>query len=244
MASEEWIGASWRNPMASPQVSAVPTPLARVALVGLDEFSENVFRSCLSQFGILGVSLANTPANRLITEKFEGCAIVLDEPYLAYLQALRSSALNDGVVVYGIDAGKNNYQLYSTFRINAVLKLPLDRQEALAVVRASRSLLVHELRRYVRLPLAIPINLMSAGTWYKARCEQISWGGMALKSDWIPKRYAYLILSFELPNYEKVSITAQVCWNDAHGHVGVRFTQHDPARQLVKAWIERYLQIA
>ena len=73
---------------------------------------------------------------------------------------------------------------YSKYGINAMFHEPVERPAALKLVRATHLLVLHEFRRYVRIPVMTEVSL----TWCRrasasrATSIEISSGGMSLKS--------------------------------------------------------------
>jgi hypothetical protein len=59
---------------------------------------------------------------------------------------------------------------------------PVDRQAALKVVRATHLLVVHELRRYVRLPIVTEVELKIGKDRVRATSQEISAGGMSMQT--------------------------------------------------------------
>src|SRR4029077_8767220 len=92
-------------------------------------------------------------------EQFQGCVVLLDDHALPILEAVRSSRSNHKMLLYGILPRDVDVRRFSTFGINTLIELPLDRGNALNVARSTCSLLLHELRRYVRIPLVIEVSI-------------------------------------------------------------------------------------
>ena len=219
---------------------------ARIALVNLDEFTAATLRDSFGQLGIRALTLDAQSPERLSNEKFEACAIALDQRAVPFLEALRDSPLNSRVVIYGIGEHLNHSSsVFNRYGINAVLNLPLEKQATLRVIRASRALLLNEFRRYVRLPITTDVSLLCGGDRTSAWCEDISTGGISLKVSELPKPLWTVLLTFVLPSAGKIVITGQVCWtSEEDKRIGIRFGPADPSRVLVRSWIDSFLQIA
>jgi len=54
--------------------------------------------------------------------------------------------------------------------INAIFNEPLERPAALKLVRATRMLVLHEFRRYVRIPVMTEVSVV--GRWPAPQCVQ------------------------------------------------------------------------
>jgi len=67
---------------------------------------------------------------------------------------------------------------YSKFCLNAVFQRPLERSAAMKLVRSTRSLVLHEFRRYVRVPVMTEVGIvMNDGGRLTATSQEISTGG-------------------------------------------------------------------
>jgi len=225
--------------------TSVAKPVARVALVDVQESMAGILRDCFRQFGIQTVPVAaDTAAQRLMKEKFDACVLRLDENAAALLQLIRTSPSNRRILIYGIAAATQEALRLSQYGINAVLEENLDRQSALKVVRGTYLLVVHELRRYVRVPIVAQVLIETAARRkLLATSLEISAGGMSLST---PAKLASgepVEVRFDLPGASGVAVRANTCWARTDGQIGVRFTAEDNRRFRVKKWIEDYLDI-
>jgi Tfp pilus assembly protein PilZ len=235
--------------------SVTPTPpkpaVARVALFHLDAAAELVLHDSFKQFNIDVVRLDGDIPNRLWKEKFEACVVPLDHPEAAkILEAARSSPSNRRLVIYAIAADSAETLRFSKHGLNVVLPRPLDRQAALRAVRASHLLVLHELRRYVRVPVVAEVACeIERGGRFTAVSQEVSGGGMSLSSATKPAPGDNVSITFTLPNANKTSVRATVCWarpgegNNHEALFGVRFQTDDDRRHSVKEWIEAYLDM-
>jgi Tfp pilus assembly protein PilZ len=225
--------------------SARKKPVARVVLFDLDEPTAAVLRDCFRQFGIQSVTVSAGGVSRLQREKFEACVLRLTEQAPEVLEAIRSSPSNSRMVIYGIGRTVQQTLSFSKYGVNAVFDDRVERQPALKVVRSTHLLVLHELRRYVRLPLITAVTLSADSRQLSAHTQEISAGGMSLESQHLLKLGDPVQLSFNLPNNKNVKVVANVCWVRQDKHLmGVRFDQQDERRLAVKEWIESYLEIA
>ena len=70
---------------------------------------------------------------------------------------------------------------YFKYGINAVFYELLERQSALKLVRAIHTLVLHEFRRYVRIPVITEISIVcSDSRRFTATSQEISSGGMSM----------------------------------------------------------------
>ncbi|HVP51666.1 MAG TPA: PilZ domain-containing protein [Terriglobales bacterium] len=235
------------SPPISPPVPFLPRKIvARVLLAGLDDPSSAVLRDCFKQFNIKTVSSNGDAAKRLQKEKFEACVVHLGQSDAeSVLDAARNSASNSRIVIYGISRDTQEALRFSRFGINAVINQPVERQTALKVVRSTHLLVVHELRRYVRLPVVTEVKVDCGANNFRANSVEISAGGLSLKTDMRMAKEQPVEVTFSLPPNGKVVVSrASVCWRrEAANMIGIRFDPTDERRLQVKYWIDSYLEI-
>lgn len=220
--------------------------VARVAAVDLDAATASVLRDCFRQFGIdaVAVSAENAP-KRLQKEKFEACVLPLNEDAAALLEAVRASASNRRMVIYGLADSTQSALRFSKYGINAVLTRPVERAGALKIVRSTYFLVLHEFRRYVRVPLTAEVRINTRSDSLHAIAVEMSGGGMSVEIQGKLEINATVELVFALPGQSKMSVNAVVCWTKPAEHLaGFRFDINDERRSRVKKWIEDYLEIA
>ncbi len=240
--------------MSAP-ASATPTPakptVARGALFHLDDAVEGILRDCFKQFNIDVVHLEGDITKHLFKEKYEACVVPLDHADASkILEAARSSPSNKRLVIYAMAADSAETLRVSKHGLNVVLPRPLERQAALRAVRASHLLVLHELRRYVRVPVVVEVAVeMERGGKATAVSCEVSGGGMSLSSPTRPTPGDNVSVSFTLPNAKKATVRAVVCWSRpgegtaGESLFGIRFQIDDDRRHSVKEWIEAYLDM-
>ena len=219
---------------------------ARVLLAGVDEPSSAVLRECFKQFGIQTVTSNGNTEKRLQKDKFEACVVPLGRPDAeSVLTAARNSPSNSRIVIYGISRDNQEAMRFSKLGINTVIAQPVDRQSALKVVRSTYLLVVHELRRYVRLPMVTAVKVEYAEGSFRANSVEISAGGMSMKTDVRIEKEQPVEVAFSLPPNGKVIVSrATVCWKREEADmIGIRFDPTDERRLEVKRWIDAYLEI-
>ena len=238
--------------VVSSPIPASPLPfmprriVARVLLAGLEEPVSTVLRECFKHFGIQTVSSNGDAEKRLQKEKFEACVVHLGQPEAeSVLSAARNSASNSRIVIYGISRDTQEALRFSKLGINAVINEPVERPTALKVVRSTHLLVVHELRRYVRLPVVTEVKVLCGQSIFVANSVEISAGGMSMKTEVRLPKEQPVEVTFSLPPDGKVVTSrASVCWKrDQVDMIGVRFDATDDRRLEVKRWIDSYLEI-
>jgi Tfp pilus assembly protein PilZ len=214
---------------------------ARTALVGLNESSRTLLAECFRQFNIETVVMSSDAAERLHKEKFEACVLGLGEGADTVMEAARSSPSNSRCVIYGLGGNAQEAMRYSKYGINAIFDEPLERPAALKLVRATRMLVLHEFRRYVRIPVMTEVSVIGDGRRISASSIEISTGGMSLKSAEDFSIGTNVEISFSLMTLPRVNVRGVVNWRKPES-LGVRFDATDERRQKIKIWIDSYLE--
>src|SRR5437868_15448307 len=139
----------------APALSPLPTSrkaIARCALIDLKDGPRRLLVECFKQFGIETVPMTSDVADRFKNEKFEACVLKLTKDSEAVMEAARSSPSNSRMIIYGLGGTAQDALRFSKYGVNAIFHEPLERPAALKLVRATQMLVVHEFRRYVRIP--------------------------------------------------------------------------------------------
>jgi len=127
--------------------------------------------------------------------------------------------------------------------INAVFHEPLERSAAMKLVRSTRMLVLHEFRRYVRIPVMTEVAVvLTDGGRMTATSQEISSGGMSLKGNHVPEHGSLVEVSFSLLTLPRVWVRGHVTWKKGNKTFGIRFDSTDERRQRLKEWIEAYLE--
>jgi c-di-GMP-binding flagellar brake protein YcgR len=114
----------------------------------------------------------------------------------------------------------------------------------LKVVRATHLLVIHELRRYVRIPVVSEVMLEIGSTTLKAGTVEVSSGGMSVRSATPIASSEALTIRTELPGLPKLNLRAYVTWaRPADKLYGLRFDGTDERRLKIRNWIDQYLEI-
>jgi hypothetical protein len=216
---------------------------ARVALFDLPKASANLVTECFRQYDIETVSVPQEQVDRLQHEKFEACVLPLGEHAGSIIELARSSPSNSRIVIYGLGGTAQDAMRYSKLCLNAVFHEPLERSAAAKLVRNTRMLVLHEFRRYVRIPVMTEVGVvMAEGGRLTATSHEISLGGMSLKGHHAPEPGSHLEVSFSLLTLPRVWVRGEVTWKKPDKSFGVRFDSTDERRQRLKEWIVAYLE--
>jgi Tfp pilus assembly protein PilZ len=215
--------------------------LARTALVGLNEPHRALLAECFRQFGIETVALTANAAERLNKEKFEACVMGLNDDAGSLMEAARASRSNSRCVIYGVGGNAQQAMRYSKYGVNAMFHEPLDRSTALKLIRATRPLVVHEYRRYARIPVMTEVLVIGDGRRAAASSIELSSGGMSIKSAEDFSIGVPVEVSFSLMTLPRLNVRGNISWRKPKSF-GVRFDANDDRRQTLKRWIDSYLE--
>lgn len=216
---------------------------ARAALVGFNDSTHSILAECFRQYGIEAVPVISEAAERMRREKFEACVVPLADwtGSESILEAARGSRSNSRCVIYGVGGSAQDAMRYSRYGINAMFQEPLERPAMLKLVRATRLLVLHEFRRYVRIPVMTEVSIVGDARRVSATSIEISSGGMSLKSAEDFSTGAAVEISFALMTLPRVNVRGAVSWNKPKS-LGIRFDSNDERRLKIKTWIDSYLE--
>jgi hypothetical protein len=216
---------------------------ARAALVDLQESSRTMLSECFRQFGIDAVPITAEHAHRLSKEKFEACVVRVGSQAETVLESARGSRSNSRMIIYGLGGSLKDVMKLSKFGLNAIFHEPLERPAALKLVKATQMLVVHEFRRYVRIPVITEVSLVAGQKQFSASSLELSSGGMSLKSSEDVTTGLPVEISFALLTLPRIWIRGNVSWVKPAGRLfGVRFDPKDERRARIKEWVDGYLE--
>jgi hypothetical protein len=216
---------------------------ARVALFDLPEAAAQLMTECFRQSGIETASITLEQADRLQREKFEACVLPLNDAAGSIIELARGSASNARIIIYGLGGTAQDAMRYSKLCLNAVFHEPLERSAAMKLVRSTRMLVLHEFRRYVRVPVMTEVGIVLAdGGRMTATSHEISSGGMSLKGTHVPELGSLVEVSFSLLTLPRVWVRGHVTWKKPSKSFGIRFDATDERRRRLKDWIVGYLE--
>ena len=118
---------------------------------------------------------------------------------------------------------------------------PLERPAALKLIRATHLLVLHEFRRYVRIPVMTEVSVVGDGRRVSATSIEISSGGMSIKTGEDFSSGVNVEISFALMTLPRVNVRGIISWNKPKS-LGVRFDSNDERRLKIKTWIDSYLE--
>jgi hypothetical protein len=221
-------------------VSFARKSTTRTALVGLNEPQRTLLAECFRQFGIECVVVEPNGAERLKREKFEACVVGLDLG-AETLEAARNSPSNSRCVIFGVGSNARDTIRFSKYGINAMFNEPLERSTTVKLIRATRPLMVHEFRRYTRIPVETEVNVSGDGRRISGSSIELSAGGMSITSSEVFPVGAPIEASFALVSMPRVNIRGNVSWSQPRSF-GLRFDPADQRRLRLRTWIDSYLE--
>lgn len=218
---------------------------ATALLISLEKNEAELLGGIFRQFSIECETAAEDVAMILDRKKFEACVLRLDDDAETTLQILRSSARNRNVPILGISGSATQAMRFSKYGINALLRDPLERQDAVRGVRSAHLLIIHELRRYIRVPIVLEFTLdLMGGGKFSGVTRDVSYGGMSVITPTHVSVDHAGEVSFTLPNDTRIKVGATVLWRHEPELIGLRFESGDDRRLQIRPWIDDYLKLA
>lgn len=216
----------------------------RVALVGLAQEAAQMMRQVFAQFKITAVECTYDTLQPT-KQKYDACVVRLIDDAGQLLETIRSSPLNRHMVVYGINMPDSDFKKFSRHGVNAVMNYPLERSAIIKTVRATHLLVLHEYRRYARIPVITEVGILHNGARANGTSVEVSGGGMSLTTSRKLKIADTVEVTLNLPDSKPISVRAGVSWIDdgPETQIGIRFESDDERRREVKNWVEDYLEI-
>lgn len=150
-------------------------------------------------------------------------------------------------VVLSLVVGEDGMKKAFEQGANLVLEKPFTAQNAARTLRAARSLMVTDQRRYFRLPMEFDVHLHSEQAPpldITVKTTDVSVSGMALHVPRPLEPRRILEVSFKPPGMEsRLHVNAEVAWSDARGECGLRF-RYIPLneRRALEKWLTTELQ--
>jgi hypothetical protein len=217
---------------------------ARIAFIEIKDPVRNVLADCFHQFGAETIAMAGDITGRLKKEKFDACVVKLAPGSEGVMEFVRTSPSNSRMVIYGVGGSAKEALRYSRYGINAIFHEPLERPAALKLVRATQVLVLHEYRRYIRIPVITEVSVSTAeGTAFAATSLEISTGGMSLRGAEAVSAGETVEISFALLTLPRIWVRSTVTWRKTAGRTfGIRFDPKDERRFRIKEWIDAYLE--
>lgn len=186
--------------------------------------------------------------SQLIKRKFEGFVLDLrNENAEEMLSTVRASDRNRRAVIFGVYSDPVQLRSLSKYGVNAVMQWPAKKSDGMKVLRSAQTLLVHELRRYARIPLAVAVEVRSGSQAFHGVSREMSGGGISISFESLPKltKSDYLELSLVIPPGTAINLKGVMCWmHEPERLLGVQFMTDIDGLKAVRAWVDDYLGIS
>jgi len=231
-------------PSVATAIPASSRAVARIAFIELKDPARDLLADCFQQFGAKTIAVTGDITNRLRKEKFDACVLQLAPGAEGVMEFVRTSPSNSRMVIYGLGGDAREALRYSKYGINAIFHEPLERPAALKLVRATQALVFHEFRRYIRIPVITEVSVTtSEGAVFAATSQEISSGGMSLRSAEAVSAGESVEISFALLTLPRIWVRSTVTWRKTASRTfGIRFDSKDERRYRIKEWIDAYLE--
>ncbi len=176
--------------------------------------------------------------------KFDAVLVDCDDMLAVdVLMRLRRTPSSRKAVVFALLSGVTTREAAFALGANFTLEKPLCSQEAVRCVRAARGLIVHERRRYYRLPVDLSAALtLPNGTRLYVRTTDLSRGGIGVELSKAVPRGTSLEITFELPeNDTDIEARCELAWCRDKS-AGIVFHEFHPLSHLhFRRWMDKHL---
>ena len=179
--------------------------------------------------------------------KFEAVIVDLELGRQGYsiLEQVRVSQRNRTAVTFIITSSNPEATSASKTGSNFVLQRPLSADSIDRTFRAAYGLIVRELRRSFRCPMAVPAVVQRPGQ-EDTRCQtlDISEGGLGVSTPLVLEPGTQVTTQFTLPGHTaSFCAAAELCWCDSKGRVGLRFLNLSSSQKsALQGWLSSRLE--
>jgi len=161
------------------------------------------------------------------------------------LQQVRASQRNRTAVTFIITSSNQEAASASKTGSSFIFQRPLSADSIDRTFRAAYGMIVRELRRSFRCPMAVPAVVRRPGQ-QDIRCQtlDISEGGLGINSSLVLESGTQVTLEFTLPGNNAAFCTpAQLCWCDPKGRLGLRFLNLSSTQKSeLQGWLSSRLE--
>lgn len=210
-----------------------------VAVYGIDATLLDVIRDCFKDFRV-AVQLNPLEPAQIGKASMDACVLRLDDPKTPeLLAAIRRSDLHKRCVVYGVGTQEDAIRL-SHEGVNALIEKATAR-EILSAIRVTYLLLVNRLRRHVRIPLVLQVEVEAEDQTARGITRDISAGGLNITADQGIPLGRKVKVNFDLPDGPELQLDGIVCWSGGISFGVALFNSSKQAK--LRKWAEDYLLI-
>ncbi|MCI0352987.1 MAG: PilZ domain-containing protein [Acidobacteriales bacterium] len=221
--------------------SAAPArSAARVALIGLRPETAQTFSGTFRNFSIESVVITN--GTTLPNEAFRACVVQLGADSDKLVQQLRRNGSH--LAIMGVCAQPTEMARYARLGLTALLAEPVDQAAVERIVKGTQLLIAGELRKHVRIPIVLEVEFRpDSAAAIVGLTRELSNGGLSImtNADISPDHSGDV--SLKLPSGQKVNTRATVVWRHHPDLLGLKFAAEDPQREVIRKWIDEYLEL-
>jgi CheY-like chemotaxis protein len=182
---------------------------------------------------------------KLTRQRFEAVIVDCSDERVAaqILKSARSAPSNKRAVAVAIIDGEKAVK--SAFELGAhfVLYKPISMERAKASFRAAHALMKRERRRNQRIPVEIPVVILTNdGSRQQGITVDLGEGGTAVQVGRIPRNVHSVWVQLTLPGSGyTLDCPAEIAWENSSRQNGLRFVNIPAeARTQLKMWLEKY----
>jgi len=205
----------------------------RILAVEGDLQSLEAFRTSVEPLGYDVVALADIreAARRIAKEKFDLVALSADMPRgegFDLARRVRESASNRGVPILMFTAADSGEAMRQGFAVGVTfyMEKPLVPEKLRGLFAAARGVMIQQRRRYVRLPVRVPVECDGAGARFRTESLDLAQGGVLLESSAGLSVGETVRVKFSLPGVrEALTLTGRVVRRVVHGGAAIEFIE-------------------
>jgi CheY-like chemotaxis protein len=213
-----------------------------------DDKTTRVLRRILSdlEIAVEFCGDADSAVRKLTRRRFEAVVVDCDDQDMAAqaLKSVRSAPCNKRSIAVAMIDGQTAVRSAFALGAHFVLYKPISAERARTSFRAARALMKCERRRNTRVPIQIPVVLVTenGARQRKAFTSDISQGGMSVKLSRRGQDSGPMRIKFALPGTEHdIECAAEVAWEGNGSQAGIRFANLSADyRDHLKAWLTRH----
>jgi hypothetical protein len=237
--------------MSAQAATATMKKTAMLAAVGVDAAQLDLFKSSLQKLGIQVQPTAYDPKHPPKGADVSAFVVRLGVGAEEVLTTIRSVQEHRDTVIYAVGSEADVMGL-AQFEISVLLP-DLSPPAVNDAVQSTYQLLLHQIRKYARIPIVIPVQMGVGDSSLMGISRNISAGGMSVSflpnSSGTPATAASMALlqpdtvlqtSFNLPHSSRFHMSS-VLVRKSDKMASFQFLG-SPDQEALKGWIERYLQ--
>jgi hypothetical protein len=224
---------------------------AILAAVGVDAAQLDLFKTSLQKLGIQAQPTAYDPKRPPQGIEVSAFIVRLGSGAEEILTTIRSRAEHHDTLIYAVGT-EGDVMGLAQFEISVLLP-DLSPPSVTEAVQTTYQLLLHQIRRYARIPIVIPVQMGVGETSMMGISKNISAGGMSVSflpnSSGTPAAVAALAqlqpntvlqTSFNLPHSSRFHMSS-VLVRKSEKMASFQFLG-SPDQEELKVWIDKYLQ--